>query len=338
MTQQNQTTSATRNALCGALFTISAGLLMTQAQASPTQTAAQAPVPAVLHIAPDAVTGRTLSRSAERRMIQRSIVRIARANGVVPVELALAVARVESNFHARAESPVGARGVMQIMPRTAMGEFDVEANDLWDAELNITLGIRFLEQLYRQYGRRWDAALSHYNGGTLKGDPRNASPHGYTAGYVAKVLAFRDRYVNEQRVAALAVHGRRSETADSATDSETADSATDSVTQTRVAMMIQAPELSTVPIPGPQKEAPRATAPTSATPDVPISFESEPQDDLASVPVTTVRGKGRGYEIVRSSEDLGRRFRARLGMRTHLAGSDSNSQTFRNYGYRRSNQ
>lgn len=325
MTQQNQTTSTTRNAVYGALLAASVGLLMTPAQASPTQASAQAPIPAVLQIAPDATTGRSLSRSAERRMIQRSIVRIARANGVVPVELALAVARVESNFRARAESPVGARGVMQIMPRTAMGEFGVEANDLWDAELNIALGIRFLEQLYHQYGRRWDAALSHYNGGTLKGNPRNAPPHGYTAGYVAKVLAIRDRYTSEQRVAALAVPGGHSGPADTARP-------------TRVAMLIQAPDLSALPVPAPQKETPRATAPASTTPDIPISIEPAALDDLSTVPVTTVRGRGRAYEIVQGSEDLGRRFRARLGMTAFLTGDDGNNQTFRNYGYRRSNQ
>lgn len=106
----------------------------------------------------------------------------------VPPALALAVARVESNFEADALSHVGARGVMQIMPATGRGEFGVQPYELWDAELNIDLGVTFLRRLYNTYGERWDAALSHYNGGSLDGDPETAEPHNYTADYVARVF------------------------------------------------------------------------------------------------------------------------------------------------------
>ncbi len=121
--------------------------------------------------------------------------------GTVPIALALGVARVESNFNANALSSAGARGVMQIMPRTARTEFGVDPDDLWDPALNIRLGIRFLSRLYAIYGNRWDAALSHYNGGTLDGDPLTAPPHGYTRGYVASVLKWADRYEAETGVA-----------------------------------------------------------------------------------------------------------------------------------------
>jgi len=110
-------------------------------------------------------------------------------NSRVPPSLALAVARVESNFVPTALSPAGARGVMQIMPRTARTVFGVQQDDLWSARLNIRLGIQFLEQLYDQYGQRWDLALSHYNGGTLAGG--NGAPwipHGYTKKYVSDVM------------------------------------------------------------------------------------------------------------------------------------------------------
>jgi len=120
--------------------------------------------------------------------VQRLIVQEA-LNSRVPPSLALALARVESNFQARAESPVGARGVMQIMPKTAREVFGVHADQLWNARLNIRLGIKFLEQLYDQYGKRWDLALSHYNGGTLVGGSgASAIPHNYTRKYVADVL------------------------------------------------------------------------------------------------------------------------------------------------------
>jgi len=119
--------------------------------------------------------------------IKARIVAEAERNGTVPPSLALAVARVESNFNPRAISTAGARGVMQIMPATAMGEFGVAADDLWDPDLNIRLGIAYLERLYNQYGRRWELALSHYNGGSLKRGPGGFTPHRYTASYVADV-------------------------------------------------------------------------------------------------------------------------------------------------------
>jgi soluble lytic murein transglycosylase-like protein len=128
--------------------------------------------------------------------IQRMVVEEA-MNSRVPPALALAVARVESNFQPRAESPVGARGVMQIMPKTARTVFGVHESQLWDARLNIRLGIDFLEQLYTQYGRRWDLALSHYNGGTLAGGSgATAIPHDYTRKYVADVLRWQRYYDN----------------------------------------------------------------------------------------------------------------------------------------------
>ncbi|WP_417841064.1 lytic transglycosylase domain-containing protein [Terasakiella sp.] len=103
---------------------------------------------------------------------------------IVPPSLALAVARVESNFNPQAVSHAGARGVMQIMPATARGEFNVAASRLWEARLNIRLGVKYLEQLNHQYNGRWDLALSHYNGGTIKGN----NPHSYTQKYIADVI------------------------------------------------------------------------------------------------------------------------------------------------------
>ncbi len=111
----------------------------------------------------------------------------------VPVSLAMAVAKVESDFNERALSSAGARGVMQIMPATAEKEFGVHPNRLWNAETNVRLGVRFLEQLYRQYGGRWDLALSHYNGGTVKGD----QPHKRTRKYVALVQKWQRIYYEQ---------------------------------------------------------------------------------------------------------------------------------------------
>jgi hypothetical protein len=118
----------------------------------------------------------------------------------IPPSLALALAKVESDFQAEALSERGARGVMQIMPRTARHEFGVAADELWQPRLNIQLGLSFLEQLIGRYGGRWDLALSHYNGGSLNGSGATAKAHGYTRRYVQSVLRWQKRYAAQETV------------------------------------------------------------------------------------------------------------------------------------------
>jgi len=108
--------------------------------------------------------------------------------------LALAIASVESNFNASAISNKGARGVMQIMPRTAELTLGINANELFDSRVNVKAGISFFKQLLDRYGRV-DIALSHYNGGS-----RVRRPNGglrvipATRGYVDKVMAKAAKY------------------------------------------------------------------------------------------------------------------------------------------------
>jgi len=60
-----------------------------------------------------------------RAEVKRMIVQEAEATRVPPA-LALALAKVESDFQANALSSAGARGVMQIMPRTAIDEYGID--------------------------------------------------------------------------------------------------------------------------------------------------------------------------------------------------------------------
>jgi hypothetical protein len=143
----------------------------------------------------------------QRMIIEESM------NSRVPPALALAVARVESNFEPRAQSAAGAKGVMQLMPKTARDVFGVREDELWNARLNIQLGISYLEQLFDQYGGRWDSALSHYNGGTLGGGAGAAAvPHDFTRQYVADVQRWQRIYaagVFQQRQADWPVNASR---------------------------------------------------------------------------------------------------------------------------------
>lgn len=142
--------------------------------------------------------------AATKDEVMRMVGDEATRNGVVPVSLALGLAKTESNFTDRAESPKGARGVMQIMPATAMGEFGVPADALWDPKLNIRLGISYLERLYNLYGRDWDLALSHYNGGGLPVRSGRYVAHDYTRGFVGDVNRWARNYSADGTAVAMA--------------------------------------------------------------------------------------------------------------------------------------
>lgn len=137
----------------------------------------------------------TPAHAETRAEVMRMIITEAEAMGLSPA-LALAVAQVESNFDARAESPKGARGVMQIMPGTAW-EMGVHPDELWDARLNVQVGIDFLQKLIKRYNGRWDLALSYYNGGSAVGSGASARVLPYTRGYVTDVLAAQKRYEDQ---------------------------------------------------------------------------------------------------------------------------------------------
>lgn len=130
-----------------------------------------------------------MTKSAIKRMVAYE----ARNMGV-PVSLALAVAHAESSFNARARSHVGARGVMQIMPATARGEYGVHPDQLWDPRINIRLGLHFLGRLIKRYNGRTDFALSYYNGGSAVGRPGRARIIPATRSYVRKVQRLQRHY------------------------------------------------------------------------------------------------------------------------------------------------
>ena len=102
--------------------------------------------------------------------------------------LAIAVAKVESNFRSDAVSHKGAVGVMQIMPRTALLEFGVERKKLFKPRINIKLGVKFLDSLIKKYRGDIGVALSHYNGGSSVGKWPNLKIIPATFPYVLKVL------------------------------------------------------------------------------------------------------------------------------------------------------
>ncbi|SDK91201.1 lytic transglycosylase domain-containing protein [Paracoccus chinensis] len=89
----------------------------------------------------------------------------------LPPELVMAIARQESEFNHTVQSPVGARGLMQVMPDTArqmagvVGEAFELARLTRDGGYNARLGAAYLEGLRNRFGNSVALVAAGYNAG-----------------------------------------------------------------------------------------------------------------------------------------------------------------------------
>lgn len=100
--------------------------------------------------------------------------------------LVAAVVETESRFQTHARSGVGARGLMQLMPRTGrwMG-----ATNLYNAEQNVDAGAKYLRYLNQRFDGNLSKTLAAYNAG--EGNVRRYNgvpPFRETRSYVKRVM------------------------------------------------------------------------------------------------------------------------------------------------------
>lgn len=133
----------------------------------------------------DAARNAAVERAMERYDIPRDLAEDIYDHAVeadIDPAIAYGLVKTESNFDHRAVSHVGARGLTQLMPRTARWLMPGITNeDLFDREINLRLGFNYLRDLIDQYDGDIRLALLAYNRGpgtvdrVLKrgGDPNN---------------------------------------------------------------------------------------------------------------------------------------------------------------------
>jgi soluble lytic murein transglycosylase len=125
----------------------------------------------------------------------------------IPESLAYSIIRAESNFSPTVRSPVGAVGLMQLMPTTAKSlvhekSGEMNSSHLTSPDLNIRLGLKHLKNLLIRYNGNLVPAVAAYNSGATPVDrwlkhPTAAQndefieniPYPETREYVKKVLS-----------------------------------------------------------------------------------------------------------------------------------------------------
>lgn len=103
-----------------------------------------------------------------------------------------AIIMAESGFNPKAISKMGAKGLMQLMPRTARA---LGVENVFDPEQNINGGVRYFKNLLNSFNGDVRLALAAYNAGSRKVKKyKGVPPYNVTRYYIKKVIRYRDKY------------------------------------------------------------------------------------------------------------------------------------------------
>ena len=111
--------------------------------------------------------------------------------------LVKAIIKAESGFQPFAVSRAGARGLMQLMPGTALMH---GVRNVHEPSQNIEGGVQHLRMLLDRYGGNVPLALAAYNAGEGAVDQHGGIPRDY----VWRVLQFRQQYLQQYLQQAIA--------------------------------------------------------------------------------------------------------------------------------------
>lgn len=141
------------------------------------------------------------SFSKNKNAFDELIVSAANRHGV-DAALMKAIMHTESSFNPNARSPVGAQGLMQLMPATAK-RFHV--TNAWNPAQNIEGAAKYLKFLLNRFGSRTELILASYNAGEGNVAKYNGiPPFRETQDYVKRVLSrYHNLYKNDSRLSTV---------------------------------------------------------------------------------------------------------------------------------------
>jgi len=124
-------------------------------------------------------------------------------------DLISSVIHAESNFNARAVSPKGAQGLMQLMPKTAS---QLGVANPFDPQANVDGGTKYLRELIERYNFDLVKALAAYNAGPQRvAQYGGVPPYRETRAYVARIVRdFNKKKLAQQKLAQKSVPAKNS--------------------------------------------------------------------------------------------------------------------------------
>jgi soluble lytic murein transglycosylase-like protein len=127
----------------------------------------------------------------------QTIIAAASARYNVDTAMIKAIIRAESGYNPHALSPMGAGGLMQLMPLTAES---MGVDDIFDPVQNINAGVKYFKMLMKLFKQDVSLALAAYNAGIQRVHEYNGiPPFSTTQIYIKKVLEYHQYYSNQAR-------------------------------------------------------------------------------------------------------------------------------------------
>src|SRR5438105_6492302 len=127
-------------------------------------------------------------------------------------DLVNSVIHAESGFNPHALSRKGARGLMQLMPQTAL---QLGVSNVFDPQSNVEGGTRYLRELLERYNFDLVKALAAYNAGPHRVEQYHGVPPYYeTRAYIARIVRdFNRKKLAEKKAAEKASKAANPKTA-----------------------------------------------------------------------------------------------------------------------------
>lgn len=126
----------------------------------------------------DILFGTIIQQAADRHQVDPALVR--------------AIIMAESGYNPDAVSKKGAKGLMQLMPKTAEA---LGVEDSFDPEENVAAGVEYFKKLLNRFDGNVELALAAYNAGSRKVKMyQGVPPFKATKYYIKKVFKYYEIY------------------------------------------------------------------------------------------------------------------------------------------------